>query len=165
MFVKAIADTKNGRDGYDCSLVGSRRVDGKSLHILMHPDKIDRKTLQGLLLTDIDKYEKADGQEQTCCGCCGSHEDDTAELHPGEEQRGSTSSPSSRVWKLSGEGYDATSLLNCLNICPRLPGQKGKRQLQLPLRKKEIRSSSASELWHCPRNLRAAGWQLGFRYA
>jgi len=85
MFVKAIADTKNGRDGYDCSLVGSRRVDGKSLHILMHPGKIAR----------------AKREETTT----------------------------------------------------------------ITSQKKEIRSSSASELWHCPRNLRAAGWQLGFRYA
>lgn len=35
MFVKAIPDNKNGRDGYYCSLVESRRVDGKSRHILM----------------------------------------------------------------------------------------------------------------------------------
>jgi len=35
MFVKAIPDNKNGRDGYYCSLVESRRVDGKSRHVLM----------------------------------------------------------------------------------------------------------------------------------
>ncbi len=35
MFVKAIPDNKNGGDGYYCSLVESKRVDGKSLHVLM----------------------------------------------------------------------------------------------------------------------------------
>ena len=35
MFVKAIPDNKKGRDGYYCSLVVSRRVDGKYSHVLM----------------------------------------------------------------------------------------------------------------------------------
>jgi hypothetical protein len=35
MFVKAIPDNKKGREGYYCSLVESRRVDGKSHHVLM----------------------------------------------------------------------------------------------------------------------------------
>jgi len=35
MFIKAIPDNKNGKDGYYCSLVESRRVDGKSRHVLM----------------------------------------------------------------------------------------------------------------------------------
>jgi len=35
MFVKAILDNKKGRDGYYCSLVKSRREDGKSRHTLL----------------------------------------------------------------------------------------------------------------------------------
>jgi hypothetical protein len=35
MYVKAIPDNKKGRDGYYCSLVESRRVDGKSHHVLI----------------------------------------------------------------------------------------------------------------------------------
>lgn len=35
MFVKAILDNKNGRDGYYCSLVESKRVEGKSRHVLI----------------------------------------------------------------------------------------------------------------------------------
>lgn len=35
MFVKAIQDNKNGRDGYYCSLVESKRVEGKSRHVLI----------------------------------------------------------------------------------------------------------------------------------
>jgi hypothetical protein len=35
MFVKAVPDNKKDRNGYYCSLVESRRVDGKSRHVLM----------------------------------------------------------------------------------------------------------------------------------
>jgi hypothetical protein len=35
MFVKAILDNKNGRDGYYCSLVESKRVEGRSRHVLI----------------------------------------------------------------------------------------------------------------------------------
>lgn len=35
MFVKAVPDNKKDRNGYYCSLVESKRVDGKSHHVLM----------------------------------------------------------------------------------------------------------------------------------
>jgi hypothetical protein len=35
VFVKAIPDNKNGKDGYYCSLVESKRENGKSYHVLM----------------------------------------------------------------------------------------------------------------------------------
>ncbi len=35
MFVKAIKDNKGGRDGFYCSLVESKRVNGKSSHKLI----------------------------------------------------------------------------------------------------------------------------------
>ena len=35
MFVKAFLDNKNGRDGYYCSLVESKRVEGRSRHVLI----------------------------------------------------------------------------------------------------------------------------------
>jgi len=35
MFVNAILDNKNGRDGYYCSLVESKRVEGRSRHVLI----------------------------------------------------------------------------------------------------------------------------------
>ncbi len=35
MFVKAVPDNKKGRDGYYCSLVESKRVNGKPFHKLI----------------------------------------------------------------------------------------------------------------------------------